>query len=244
MNEFLLNFATLLEINTTPEAAAGQENWARIAAGISGLDPATNDEVDQTKYMDGEGYGSSDVTGGQLTIALSGHRDYADPAQNFIFGRRFGFGGNRKTTARVTYADGGQVQGSITIANITGPGGDAGAKGDIGFEIHFNGKPAIVDPAAAPAFAAVFAAGTANGTTKATGAAGAENRLLYALYAANPGTPNANVPAPDTGIAYTSAADITAAVGQYLAIYEINAYNRIVKFAGKLLAEGDVKAPA
>ena len=39
-------------------------------------------------------------------------------------------------------------EGSCTIANISGPSGDAGAKGDISFEIHFNGNPEYTPPVA------------------------------------------------------------------------------------------------
>jgi len=50
-------------------------------------------------------------------------------------------GPNRRADFRWTEPDGGGFGGECTVANISGPSGDAGAKGEISFEIHFNGKP-------------------------------------------------------------------------------------------------------
>lgn len=146
MEGFSLQFNNKFSLNTTPGGA--EETMSRIAAGITGAEPGNNEEIDQTAYLDGEGFAESEVTGGQLILSISGHRKYDDPAQNFIFSKMFEFGKSRKTNFEWETPSGELIEGDITIANIEGPSGDANQKGEISFEIHFNGKPTYT---AAPA---------------------------------------------------------------------------------------------
>jgi hypothetical protein len=135
---FVLQSAHSFEINTTPGAAA---TFAVLGAGLNNFEPSNNEEVDQSNYLDGDGFASSDVTGAQLIVSFSGHRKIGDPAQDFVFGKLLSLGSGRKTDFRWTLPDGSKFEGECTIANIEGPSGDANAKGEISFEIHFNGKP-------------------------------------------------------------------------------------------------------
>jgi hypothetical protein len=139
MAEFLLQSKHLLELNTSP--GTGDENFVRLGAGITSMEPDPNDETAQDRYFDGEGFAETDVIGAQLVLTFSGHRKYGDAAQDYIFGLLLEPGPARRTTFRWTLPDGSSYEGPVTIAAITGPGGEAGAKGEIGFEIHFNGKP-------------------------------------------------------------------------------------------------------
>lgn len=129
----------LFEIDITPGGT--EETWARIARGFNSFDPQTNEETDQTHYLDGDGHGSTDVTGVQLTLSFSGHRYYGDEAQDWIYSLKLEVGEGRKTKFRWTLPTGEIFEGPCTIAEITGPSGDANAKGDITVAIHFNGKP-------------------------------------------------------------------------------------------------------
>lgn len=144
---FLLQSANQFEIQTGVDELQAPV-YAVIAAGISSADPTPNEELTQDKYMDGDGYGETDVIAAQLTIAFSGHRKYGDAAQDFIYSKLLELGTARRTTFRWTLPDGGKFEGPATIANITGPSGEAGAKGEISFEIHFNGKPTYTPPVA------------------------------------------------------------------------------------------------
>lgn len=134
----------IFEINTTPGVSPG--TYARIAEGITNVEPNNNEELSQDRYLNGDGYGETDVIGAQLVLTFTGHRKYGDPAQDFIFGKLLELGPSRRTTFRWTEPDGGIFEGECTIANISGPSGDAGAKGEISFEIHFNGRPQYTPP--------------------------------------------------------------------------------------------------
>src|SRR5690606_341689 len=75
----------LFEININPGGVTPE--WARLAKGFNSFEPSTNEEIDQTNYLDGEGFGTTTVMGAQLTLTFSGHRYYGDPAQDFIFSK-------------------------------------------------------------------------------------------------------------------------------------------------------------
>lgn len=236
--KFELNFQDLFEIDVTPDGAA--RTWTRLGKGIAGFTPSTNENIDQSTYLDGDGYGSSDVIGAQLTFAATGHRVVGDTAQDYIAGLEFELGEDRKTNFRAYNSIGEMKSGACTLANLVIGGGDAGAKKEIAFEVHINGKPTKTAAAAAAALTATVAAGSATGTTKFTATAGAGDTLAYRLTNAAL-TANANeYPGIMTG--YTSGADIAATAGQYLNMYELNAYGRIVKFVSELLEAGDIKS--
>lgn len=138
---FPLNYERKFEIDITPNGAS--ETWAPIAAGINNISKEGNEVIDQTQYYDGEGVGSSEVTGGQPVWSFSGHRIDGDAAQDFIFSLDMSYGSARKTKFKATNPDGRVVTGPCTIANINENGGDANAKNEISFEIHANGKPSV-----------------------------------------------------------------------------------------------------
>jgi hypothetical protein len=136
---YVLQSEHMFEINTAPGTTPG--TYARVGAGLNNFEPSNNEEVSQDTYLDGGGFAESEVTGAQLIITFSGHRKIGDPAQDFIFGKLLSIGSDRKTDFRWTLPNGDKIEGPCTIANIEGPSGDANAKGEISFEIHFNGKP-------------------------------------------------------------------------------------------------------
>lgn len=234
-----LNYQRLYEINITPKEATA--TWARLGAGLTGADPSNNEEIDQTAYLDLDGYKETEVIGAQFTIAFSGHRVVGDPAQDWIASVEHELGDNRKTQFRQTDKFGNQKSGSCTIGNVDFGGGDAGAKVDIAFEVHLAGKPTVTNKSAAAALSADVTAGSAKGTTKFTATPGTGNTLVYKLQASSVGTVYGNSYVENVNT-YTSGANIPAAADQFLAMYEINAYNRVVKFLEEKLTSGDIGA--
>lgn len=231
-----MNFQRLYEVDITPNGAT--RTWKRLGKGLTGCDPSYNEETDQSNYLDMNGFKETQVIAKQNTFAFSGHRYIGDPAQDYIMGLADELGDNLKTNFRVTDADGNVKYGPCTLAAIDDGGGDAGAKVEISFEVHLNGKATKVAKAAATALSAVVAAGTASGTTKFTATAEVGNILAYKLLAATNGTVYGNSYA-ENYIEYTSASDIAASVGQYLCMYEIDANKRVVKYLEQLLDSGD-----
>ena len=230
-----LNFQTLFELDINP---AGTANYVRLGDGIVSATPANNETVDTKSYLDDNGGASSEVTGFQYTWSFSGDRIIGNAAQDFIFGKLFSLGTGRKTNARITGANGTVITGQVTLSNLVDGGGDANATAAIGFDMMFNGKPTLQVPQTASALTATVAAGSVTGTTKFTATPGAGNSLGYKL-AGTETVPKAREYIGDF-VAYTSASDIVATAGQVLMMYELDAYNHLVKYLGETLAGGDI----
>jgi len=211
-----------------------------LGDGLTSGAPANNEALDQKSYLNGGGGKTTNVIGFQLIYTFSGDRIPGDAAQDYIAGKQFALGAARKTSLRVTLEDGSTISGPVTIANIAPGGGDAAAVKSFGFELHFNGKPALAGVSAAPALTATLAAGTAVGTTKATAVAAVGNKLGYTL-TAEAVTANARQYVGEV-IDYTSGADIKATAGQFLTVYELDKFDHLVKFVSEALDSADIKA--
>lgn len=134
---FLLQFGFLFEVTEGIEGIVK----LRIGSGITSVDPDSNEETDETYYYDGEGAAQRDVLGLMLLWGFEGHRDYNDPAQNYIFGLLTKTGMDRKTNFTITYPNGDKLEGVATISEIKDAGGDANSKGEIEFTLSFDGLP-------------------------------------------------------------------------------------------------------
>ena len=131
-----------LDIDTTPSAAT--QVWAPVQSGVTDITMSLNDSLDQTNFMDGKGWGSTEVTGAQLTASVSANRADGDAAQEYVLGVAFNLGCARRTHAKITAPNGDIRQGDVTIANITLPGGSAGSAATFSFDVHWNGEPEFI----------------------------------------------------------------------------------------------------
>lgn len=128
-----------LKINT---AESGEAVMSDLKAGISNISQALNEVVEQMTFLSDNGWGSSDVVGGQLIVTLTGKRKVGDTAQDFIFSKALSLGDDRKRAFEITDPSGDKISGTVTIAKIGMPSGDVNKSGgDISFELHFNGEP-------------------------------------------------------------------------------------------------------
>ncbi|MCB5223063.1 phage tail tube protein [Lactiplantibacillus pentosus] len=149
MSKFTMNVKNKFEIdvagNQDPAGDLTKANWARLAAGISGVTPAANETDDNTAYFDGDGFTDTDVTGKRITIAFTGHRVVGDVAQDFVASKFLSIGQNLKTLGRWTDTNGNVVVSSVTLTAIVPMGGNANAKQTFSFTMSFNGKPIMTD---------------------------------------------------------------------------------------------------
>lgn len=141
--QFPLNYQNIFELDTTPNEAT--PTYARVAAGISNMENAAEDETDDTAYYDGEGFGNNTVMGVNVSLTFTGHRLYGDEAQDYIEDIAFETGIDRETNFRWTQPSGDIIEGPVTISEIQLSGGDANAKGDFGFTVTFNGRPTFTE---------------------------------------------------------------------------------------------------
>lgn len=142
--EYLLNFKNKLEIDVSGNAdieEAEDENMEVLAAGISTITPAAADTTDSTAYWDGEGFTDNEVTGKNITFAISGHRVFGDPAQDYVASHFISIGDALRTVARWTDSEGNVVEAVSTLTAIVPFGGAANAKQTFSFTLSLNGKP-------------------------------------------------------------------------------------------------------
>lgn len=132
------------------KALGGAGTNMPIAKGITGVDPDNNEETEDTYYFDGGGAAETDVTGYKLSYAFEGHRNYGDPAQDYIMGLATKTGPERKVDFTVTEPNGDKYQGTATVSDIKLPGGDANSKGEIEFTISYDGKPTFTKAPVTP----------------------------------------------------------------------------------------------
>lgn len=238
--EFGLNHKFRYYIDITPTGAS--RTWKRIAKGISSYVEAYNDNIDQTAYIDGNGYGSSDKIGAQYIGTGTGHRVFGDSAQDYIASKKPLLGDDVKSYFKGYNQFGDSVQVGVTICNVVDSGGEAQGKTEFSFELHGNGKPDNVTGTTAPVLTAVVAPGTGAGKTKFTATPDpATDTFGYKLTSAAL-APNGYSYAGLDLVAYTSGADIAASVGQYLNMYEVDADGSVIKFSSVLLDSGDFPA--
>lgn len=145
MSKISLNYDYQIKINITPTATT--PTYVTIADGFSNISESQNENILQMSNLDDKGYGSSYVTGGQTIFTLTGMRMIGDAAQDYLFSDAVyhNWGEARNTTAIIIYPDGAIVTCPVTLANINRGGGDANTSTSVSVEVHFNGKPTVID---------------------------------------------------------------------------------------------------
>lgn len=138
-----MNFETEAFINIAG-AEATQPEWASVAALTKNMAQSLNEVLYQATYYADKGWGSTEVTGAQMTLTLTGDVKPGDEACDFLLSDKvmYELGNARKNHLKL-------VKGTkviiwpITLANITPAYGDSGAVNALTVTIHGNGRPAI-----------------------------------------------------------------------------------------------------
>lgn len=138
-----INYETEAFINTTP-TEEGEPTWASMANLMTNMSQSLNEVLQQLSYYADKGWGSTEVTGAQLTLTVTGSVKPGDGACDYILGDdvMYGLGSARKTHMKL-------VKGTkviiwpITLANITPGYGDANNINSLTVTIHGNGRPSI-----------------------------------------------------------------------------------------------------
>ncbi|HJB90008.1 MAG TPA: hypothetical protein H9763_00885 [Candidatus Eisenbergiella merdigallinarum] len=137
-----INYETVALINTTPEAE--QPTWASMAAVMKNMTQALNEVLYQASYYEDQGWGSTEVTGAQLTLTVTGDVKPGDAASEYLTSEKvqFGLANARKTHLKL-------VRGTkvviwpVTLANITVGYGDSNQPNSLSLTIHGNGRPSV-----------------------------------------------------------------------------------------------------
>lgn len=137
-----MNYETEAFINTTPDAE--QPTWASVAALCKNMAQSLNEVLYQAVYYKDKGWGSTEVTGAQMTLTLTGDVKPGDAACDFLLSDKvmYELGNARKNHLKLV-KDKKVIIWPITLANITPAYGDSGAVNALTVTVHGNGRPAI-----------------------------------------------------------------------------------------------------
>ena len=138
-----MNYETEAFINT---ASSGESSptWSSLAALTKNMSQSLNEVLYQATYYKDKGWGSTEVTGAQMTLTLTGDVKPGDPACDFLLSDdvMYKLGDARKNFLKLQKGTK-VIIWPITIANITPAYGDSGAVNALTVTIHGNGKPSI-----------------------------------------------------------------------------------------------------
>lgn len=138
-----INYETEAFINTTPTEEESP-SWATMANLTTNMSQSLNEVLQQLSYYADKGWGSTEVTGAQLTLTVTGSVKLGDDACDYILSDEvmFGLGNARKTHMKLVKGNK-VIIWPITLANITPGYGDANNINSLTVTIHGNGRPSI-----------------------------------------------------------------------------------------------------
>lgn len=137
-----INYETEGFINTSPDEETA--TWASIAALTKNMAQSLNEVLYQASYYADKGWGSTEVTGAQLTLTLTGDVKPGDAACDYLLSDKvlYGLGSARKTHLKLTKGTK-VIIWPVTLANITPAYGDSNQPNALTVTIHGNGKPSL-----------------------------------------------------------------------------------------------------
>lgn len=137
-----INYETEAFINTSPEEEAA--TWESMANLMTNMSQSLNEVLQQLTYYADKGWGSTEVTGAQMTLTITGSVKPGDKACDYILSDKvmYGLGAARKTHLKLQKGTK-VILWPITLANITPAYGDANNINSLTVTIHGNGRPAI-----------------------------------------------------------------------------------------------------
>lgn len=137
-----INYETEASINTSPDEET--PTWASLANLTTNMAQSLNEVLQQLTYYADKGWGSTEVTGAQLTLTLTGSVKPGDTACDYILSDEvmYGLGAARKTHMKLQKGTK-VIIWPITLANITPAYGDSNNINSLTVTIHGNGRPAI-----------------------------------------------------------------------------------------------------
>ena len=138
-----MNWETKAFINTA-DSSTSSPTWSSIGALTKNMAQSLNEVIYQATYWDDAGWGSSEVTGAQMTLTLTGDVKPGDAACDYLLSDdvQYGIGEKRKTHLKLQKGTK-VILWPVTLVNITPAYGDAGTVNALTVTIHGNGKPTI-----------------------------------------------------------------------------------------------------
>ena len=134
------NWANQIEIGTAE--SSGTWTYSKLCKGIESMEFNINEQNQQYFFLCGEGFAANEVTGAAPELSISGRRIVGDTAQDYIAGKQFALGDDRKSSVKIT-AEGKVITCDCTIGDVVSFGGATTDVNAFNCTIRFNGKPTV-----------------------------------------------------------------------------------------------------
>ena len=137
-----INYETEAFINTAPSESAPV--WASMGNIMKNMSQSLNEVLYQATYYKNKGYGSTEVTGAQMTLTVTGDVKPGDTAADYLLSDdvMYGLGDARKTHLKLQKGKK-VIIWPVALANITPGYGDSNQPNSLSLTIHGNGRPWI-----------------------------------------------------------------------------------------------------
>ncbi len=137
-----INYETEAFINTAPSESAPV--WASMGNIMKNMAQSLNEVLYQATYYKNKGYGSTEVTGAQMTLTVTGDVKPGDTAADYLLSDDvlYGLGDARKTHLKLQKGKK-VIIWPVTLANITPGYGDSNQPNSLSLTSHGNGRPWI-----------------------------------------------------------------------------------------------------
>lgn len=141
---------TIYNLKLSIGTAKTTDTWtyAELAEGIDNVAEALNEVVQQYFFLSDNGFAKNHVTGMAPAFTLTGRRVTGDPAQDYIFSKKYGLGANRESSLKIEYTLNDKAQTitcPCTIANMQEWSGASTDDSAISFEVRFDGQPTVAE---------------------------------------------------------------------------------------------------
>lgn len=116
--------------------------YAPLCAGIESVTPSVNEQTKQYFFLCGNGGADNEVTGIAPTYDVTGRRKKGDAAQDYIAGKKYAFGDDRKSSFKIETSTE-TIICPCTIQNIVDHGGATTDNEPFSCQIALNGIPTV-----------------------------------------------------------------------------------------------------
>ncbi len=136
------NYKTLVEMQTGGDDS--NPVWSDMGKCIESIEKSFEEVTHDMSFYSDEGFGSTDVTGGQLVLTLEGKVKTGDPVSDYLTDpdKIYNFGNARYTRIRITKGNE-QIIWNVTLLSLGGKMGASTDPNALSIEIRSNGKPSI-----------------------------------------------------------------------------------------------------
>lgn len=141
----MYNLTAEIGVSQSGEAPSVTWTYENLANGIDNLAEALNETVQQYFFLSDKGFARNHVTAMAPAFTCTGRRVVGDPAQDFIFSKKYSMDTARISSFKLSYTDAENATVAYTcdctICNIQEWSGATADDSAISFEIRLDGEP-------------------------------------------------------------------------------------------------------